>query len=141
MLVEITTFGTLSKIYSLNNNSLVKKAIAKNYHINTHQIFSSWLWILSIIRNKCAHHAKIWDEDYTLKHLIPNNLPKKYKECFNKETKKIYSLLIIIDYLVSIIDPENKWKEKLKDLIERYEIDVNQMGFDKNWKEDSFFNC
>jgi abortive infection bacteriophage resistance protein len=68
MLVEIISFGTLSKLYTLNTKRKAKKEVAKFYGLSKHDIISTWLWELSIVRNKCAHHSRVWNLDYYLKH-------------------------------------------------------------------------
>ncbi len=59
-LIEITSFGLLSRIYGNIGNSIAeKKAIAKSLAIPNHLILASWLKAISNIRNICAHHSRL----------------------------------------------------------------------------------
>lgn len=60
--VEVMTFGTLAGIY---NNLLVPgaKAVSRSYGIRWN-ILGSYLQHLSVLRNFCAHHSRLYDRKF-----------------------------------------------------------------------------
>lgn len=81
--VEVISFGTLSKLYSILKTQEQKEVISKLKGINNN-VFKNWLHCLSVIRNVCAHHSRIWNKTFgedeiefkykikTLLHKYPN---------------------------------------------------------------------
>lgn len=57
-LVEVISFGSLSKLYSMLKTEEQKNVIQKLKGINNN-LFKNWLHALSIIRNICAHHSRL----------------------------------------------------------------------------------
>ena len=58
-LVEVFSFGTLSKFYK-NMLNKDKKAIAKTFGVG-YTYFESWLESISYVRNICAHYGRIYN--------------------------------------------------------------------------------
>ncbi|BCD59483.1 MULTISPECIES: Abi family protein [unclassified Nitratiruptor] len=78
--VEFMTFGELSK-WIRNLNIKDTKQIAKEYNIKSPKVFSSILYHFTEVRNRCAHHSRIWNHNFIHKFEIP----KQYKKfCHQK---------------------------------------------------------
>lgn len=61
--LEVSSFGTLSKLYcNLSDNNL-KKQIARELGLPQHLYLESWIKSLSVLRNCIAHHARIWNRN------------------------------------------------------------------------------
>ena len=58
-LVEVFSFGTLSKFYK-NMKNPDKKAIAKSFGVG-YTYFESWLESISYVRNICAHYGRLYN--------------------------------------------------------------------------------
>lgn len=58
-LVEVLTFGTLSKFYR-NLLPDAKKAIASNYGVKYHYL-ESWIESIAYVRNVCAHYGRLYN--------------------------------------------------------------------------------
>lgn len=131
---EIMTLGQLSKWYKNLKFRKDRNSIAKIYELDE-KILSSFLHHLSIIRNICAHHGRIWNREFTFTYILPKN-PSMLFANFNQiEKKRIYNTLVMLAYLMDKINP-NKWKLKINDLFIRHpEINRQNMGFPENWKE------
>ena len=62
-ILETATFGMLSKIFrSLRDSLPQKQTIAHHFGLQSHRDLSSWLNGLSSLRNKVAHHARLWGD-------------------------------------------------------------------------------
>lgn len=64
--LEVASFGTLSKLYKNMNDNAVKKQVARSFNIPQHKCMQSWLATLTIVRNTCAHHARLWNAHFSL---------------------------------------------------------------------------
>ncbi|MDR2558040.1 MAG: Abi family protein [Oscillospiraceae bacterium] len=82
-LVELFSFGTLSKFYK-NMKNEDKKAVAAMYGIN-YIYFSSWIENIAYVRNICAHYGRLYNVKFT-------KSPQLYKEYINKLSFIRYSI-------------------------------------------------
>jgi abortive infection bacteriophage resistance protein len=48
--------------------------------------------------------------------------------------RKIYNTLVMIAHLMDVVCINHQWKQRLVDLIQKYEIDVSKMGFPDDWQ-------
>jgi abortive infection bacteriophage resistance protein len=137
MTLEVLSFGTLSKLFENLNRCPEKKAIAKHFGLDI-VIFESWLHHISVVRNICAHHARLWNRE------IPSapKLPKRAHNAWLKDhttlkANKIYSTICCLRYLLNVISPNNNFKIKLKDLLQSYpHINLRAMDFQTDWEEE-----
>lgn len=61
---EVATFGTLSKMYKNLGHQLPEKSrIANDFGLNRHNELSSWLEVISYLRNIVAHHSRVWSRN------------------------------------------------------------------------------
>jgi abortive infection bacteriophage resistance protein len=131
MVIETTTFGTLSKLYKNLKVSEHKREIAHFFNLSI-EIFESWLHSLSYVRNICAHHSRLWNKRLQI-------TPKTNKNIWLDKTqncRRIYIILSIIAYLLKIINPERSFKQELDALFLKYpSIDKIAMGFPDGWEE------
>lgn len=136
--LEVTSLGTLSKLYKNLNHQLPEKSkIAQEFGFNSHKDFSSFLEATTVIRNVIAHHSRLWNNNVTTKYLWPKNLknnPITYIPNENQRAK-LFPLLSLTVYTIEIISPGNSIKEKFFNLLNEYPIvPVHKMGFPANWK-------
>ncbi len=128
-LVEICSFGTLSKLYK-NMKNPDKKAIAKGFRIG-YTYYESWIESISYVRNICAHYGRIYNAKLTKKPI----LYKQYVES-GIDNNRIFAVLLCISHIVDRDDHWKKFIDDIENLIAKYSnIDINSMGFPKNWKE------
>ncbi|WP_202986107.1 Abi family protein [Pedobacter gandavensis] len=78
--LELTSFGTLSKIYgNLKSNVKSKDIIAKELGIVNHTFLPSWLQSITQIRNYCAHHSRLWNKKLPGRPKLLPNPPYSWK--------------------------------------------------------------
>ena len=76
-LLDLTSFGTLTKLYFNFADRRVKKQIARSYGVPQHEILESWMKAVNTLRNACAHHNRIWNRIMPVMPQIPTNHPEK----------------------------------------------------------------
>lgn len=128
-LVEIFSFGTLSKFYK-NMRNPDKKIIAKSFGVG-YTYFESWLESISYVRNICAHYGRLYNAK------LPKT-PMLYKEYSEAGivNNRIFGVLLCIKQLLKNDSHWNVFVDKIEMLFEKYEsVDIKTMGFQENWKE------
>ncbi len=135
--LEVSSFGTLSKLYcNLSDNNL-KKQIAREFGLPQHLYLESWIKSLTVLRNCIAHHARVWNRKYPWKPQLPKTLQNPWIQDKNLSPEKLYAQLCCIAYLQNTIQPNNNFKQKLKNLLSEYSfVDVAAMGFPKSWHKE-----
>ncbi|GJM35120.1 MAG: CAAX amino protease [Saprospiraceae bacterium] len=137
--LEVISLGLLSKLFeNLRNNLPEKKQIVENLHLGNHTFLSSWLRSISVVRNICAHHSRLWNKNLPMppKLLTRADLPW-IRDPSTIEIHSFYAVLVCMYYLVQTISPRNHFKKRLKALLEKYpNIDIKAMGFSVDWKEE-----
>ena len=149
--VEVVSFGTISKLYSILKTEEQKEVISKLQDINNN-VFKNWLHGLSVIRNICAHHSRLWNKTLGVKFEVPrkvsafNDIQKTIN--LGGETKdiklndKVFFALSVIEYiLTSIGEDEIEFKSKIKNLIRKYSnVNLESMGFIENWEDNPIWS-
>ena len=128
-LVEIFSFGTLSKFYK-NMKNVDKKAVAKSFEIG-YTYLESWLESISYVRNICAHYGRLYNAKLS-------KTPMLYKEYMQAGivNNRIFGVLLCMKHILKNDTHWNQYVEQVGQLIEKYErVDVKTMGFPENWKK------
>ncbi len=138
MMMECISFGALSRLFSLLNDSAEKKAVSKHFGIIMPDVFTSHLHGFVILRNACAHHARIWNKKIT------NDLkfPKKSSAKFLNETKmdelrKFYGVSACLLHALKSTRPDQAsyYKTEFYRLVEEHKITLTAMGFPETLEE------
>lgn len=128
-LVEVMSFGTLSKFYK-NMLSKDKKAVAKTFGVG-YTYFESWLESISYVRNICAHYGRLYNAKLS-------KTPMLYKEYTQAGigNNRIFSVLLCMKHLLKQDTQWNLFMDKIELLFEKYEsVQICTMGFPENWKD------
>lgn len=138
--VGIMTLGQFSHWLSNLKHRGSKARIAKVYGLDE-AVLISFLHHLTLIRNLCAHHARLWNREVTVTMQLPRTKPAALvpnldvRSDPNQAPRRIYNTLVMLAYLMDCISPGHRWKQRLFELIERHRIDVWQMGFPADYLE------
>ncbi|RLD87693.1 MAG: hypothetical protein DRJ09_09795 [Bacteroidetes bacterium] len=138
---EVFSLGLLSKIYENLRISEEKKTIARKFGLNHPKVLESWMHSLSVIRNICAHHSRLWNRELPASMKIPKITNDTWLSNTDFPQGKMYLPLSGILYLLNIIIPHNHFNRKLKTLLLQYpEIPLNQMGFPDDWENEQLWS-
>lgn len=133
--VEIMTFGQLSKWYANLSSGTDRNLVAHTYNMDEINLVS-FLHHLSTVRNVCAHHSRLWNREFTFTFKLPRRRPNTLVTEMNTQahgSKRLYNTLVMLVYFMNIICPGHHWKKRLIELIENHQIDTNPMGFPADW--------
>ncbi|WP_299547131.1 Abi family protein [Seonamhaeicola sp.] len=152
---ELLTFTNLLSILKNIKDNKQLIPISKSLGIH-HSLLISWLDNLIYIRNICAHHGRLWNIILTIKpewlKSPKGNWVDKWENNYdptghtlenvdeNDKILKIYASICVILYCLQFINPYNKYKKQLLELINKYpEVDLYHMGFPEDWKNQSLW--
>lgn len=128
-LVEILSFGTLSKFYK-NMKNPDKKQIASTYSIG-YTYLESWIESIAYVRNICAHYGRLYNARLT-------KTPKLYRQDIERGAvnNRIFGVLCCMKHLFASNKRWMKFLDGMEALFNTYPcVNIAAMGFTKNWRE------
>ena len=126
-LVELFSFGTLSKFYK-NMKPQDKKAIATLYGVG-YTYLESWVEHIAFVRNICAHYGRLYNVNLA-------KTPKLYKQYTEKgiSSIRVFATLLCIKHLITNDQHWTAFVDKLDKLFHKYpHVDKKLMGFPDDW--------
>lgn len=130
---EVMSLGLLSRWYNNLKPMPARRAIATIYGVDE-KVLESWLRHLSLVRNVCAHHSRLWNREFTITALLPRSKPAGLTTQFQTGSRKLYNTLVILLHCMDMIAPRHHWRTRLKALIAEHEIPVRSMDFPVGWQ-------
>ncbi|MEA3445732.1 MAG: Abi family protein [Bacteroidota bacterium] len=85
MLLEVTSFGSLSRMYSNLNPGTGKRDISRAFGL-ADTVFASWFHSIVYLRNVCAHHSRLWNQNsrlFNFSHKIAANKESNFSTVFS----------------------------------------------------------
>lgn len=126
--VEVLTFSSLSKLYK---NLLIQdqKAIARKYYGIDHREISNWLHALTIVRNRCAHYSRLFNQVAAL--------PVRFRdkdERLEIPDNQLFAVIFNLKYLTQDKQFWRSWVVRLETLVGEFaEVDIRLLGFKEDW--------
>lgn len=128
-LVELLSFGTLSKFYK-NLENVDKKNIAKSFGVG-YTYLESWIESIAYVRNICAHYGRLYNAKLS-------KTPILYKQYADMGIKnnRVFAILICLKHLVSNDRHWIEFIEVIDVLLQKYpSVDLSKIGFPQKWQE------
>lgn len=140
MLSEILPLGVVTNVYSNIKNKKIKKRISQSFGLQIAP-FESWMTIITLTRNLCCHHARVWNKQNTLRPMMPNSIARPWIN-LPTDTLRIYFDMCIIKYFLDIISPGNDMLNKMLSLFSEFpKVDLGALGFPSgNWQEEPLWS-
>ena len=92
---------------------------------------------ITVLRNCCAHHGRVWNRRYPTMPQMPARLPLAWADTSRVRPMKLYAQLCVILYLEQSIVPNSNIKDKLLKLLADYpQVSVRRMGFPNGWENE-----
>ena len=134
MMVELLDFGgTLSFFRGVKAD--LRKTIADPLG-QPEEVILTWLVALNIVRNRCAHHARLWNWQTGSPAWTPNK--HKFRPWHKPRLSGSHTgmILFICRHWLHVINPSSEWPQRVTDLFSHFpEIQLSQMGIPDNWLE------
>tara|TARA_R110000850_G_scaffold222600_1_gene348474 strand:+ start:17302 stop:18291 length:990 start_codon:yes stop_codon:yes gene_type:complete len=140
--LEELTMGSLSHLYAGLARDSDKKAIAKRMDLPW-RLLQSWLHTLTIVRNICAHHARLWNRELGIKPELPKKASFPWPASLTRPSHhvRIYVVLCMLNHLMRTVSPDTSWQQRLKSLFDEFpSVSEKVMGFPADWRNDIFWS-
>jgi abortive infection bacteriophage resistance protein len=141
-ILEVASFGTLSKLYKNLHHQLPEKSIiAKEMGLNLHNELSSWLESIAYVRNIIAHHSRLWSRNMVKTPVFHLNNPMGNwfsQSLLPVQIKKPFLIISCLIYICNATTPNHQIKTKLLKLFQNNpNIPIYKLGFLNNWEKES----
>lgn len=132
--VEVMTLGQVSLWFGNLRHGADRKAIGGDYGLDE-VLLSSFLHHLTIVRNVCAHHGRLWDRRLPFQARLPRRNPAALVMSLNhKDMDCHYNTLTMLGWLVSRISPAASWVARVAHHIESHPPAKVLMGFPEDYQ-------
>ncbi|MGB1206939.1 MAG: Abi family protein [Chitinophagales bacterium] len=139
-ILEITSMGTLSKLYKNLEHQLPEKStIAKEMGLNLHSELSSWLEAIVYVRNIIAHHSRLWSRTMVKRPIEHIRNPIGLwldRDLLSVQKKKPFLIISSMLYLCNKVASNHQIKTKILNLIsDNPDMPIYKLGFLNRWNE------
>ena len=124
MPTEILPFGVITNVYSNIKNKKIKKRIAQSFGLQVAP-FESWLTIITVTRNSCCHHARVWNRVFSIRATMPIRMSRSWIT-LPTDPLKVYFDMCIIKYILDIISPNNDMLDKMNRLFATFSAGLSE---------------
>jgi abortive infection bacteriophage resistance protein len=132
--VEVMTLGQISRWYDNLRHATDRKAVALGYELDE-ALLASFLHHISIVRNVCAHHSRLWDRDLPFKARLPRKNPQDLAESLNhKSPRHLYNTLTMLGWLLDKISPAQTWVSRVARHVNDHPPATGIMGFPNDYQ-------
>ncbi|MDP0499237.1 MAG: Abi family protein [Verrucomicrobiota bacterium JB022] len=132
---EVMSFGLLSRFYANTAADRDKKAVARIYGLSING-FESLLEHTVYLRNLSAHHARLWNRQFTVTVSLPQKQPNAVVKSLNpQEPRRLYNSLVLLGHVVQVVAPESDWLERVRAHVLSLPVKMQaDMGFPRDWE-------
>jgi|SaaInlStandDraft_4_1057021.scaffolds.fasta_scaffold00561_15 abortive infection bacteriophage resistance protein len=141
LISELATFGNILSIFDsldkkpfrLEHNENVLDKLSEKFGAKNLKELNSWLKLIRDVRNRVAHHSRVWNCNYREPHGIRVNLDDSIKPA---KANKIYFLFLMFEILYDKGILSLNIKDIVSDLIIKYptvDMYLDSMGIPKDW--------
>jgi abortive infection bacteriophage resistance protein len=133
MLVELMDFGaTLTFFRGIGDD--IKKRLASEVG-QPDRVVQSWMLALNTIRNRCAHHARLWNWELGTPILIPQERKFPDWHAPRLPNNRIGVILTVCRYWLNQISPTNGWSRRVFELFDEFPGQpLSLMGLPSAWR-------
>jgi len=133
ILGELLTMGGVNMAYRNLKEDRIRKAVSRRFGLQP-KVFESWLTTLTLVRNSCCHHTRVWNKVNSILPAIPRRMHRPWMT-LPVNPQRIYFDICIIKYFLDVVSPENDMLAKLRWLFVDFpEIDLQALGFPDGWE-------
>lgn len=141
MASEIMTFGRLSRWYKALDQATDRQAIADPFDLDE-AIFVPFVHHLSVVRNTCAHHSRLWNRLFHVPLRLPKKRPVELATSLNRASgAKIYNTFALMIFALKRCAPNDTFATDLRAHLATHPTgDIAGMGFPPDWQGRSIWN-
>lgn len=140
LMAECLSFGKWSVLYKHLQKADAahpnpKKLVAKAFGLSV-SLLESWLHALTILRNTCAHHGRVWNRRFAYRPAVYAQAPEHFVD-----SQSYYCLAVVMRLFSSAFDRHDEWPVRLLDLFKAHPgITPADLGFPADWERSPIWN-
>ena len=131
---EVMSLGLLSRWYDSLKPVQTRRVISRVYGINE-DVLESWLRHLSVVRNLCAHHSRLWNRQFGITIKCPPRKANAIAGQLVQGSRNLYNTLVILLYFMDTIAPNHHLRSRLLKLLFEHPERLVAMGFPVDWQQ------
>lgn len=142
---EFMTMGCLIALFKLMIPRDARR-IAQEFGVKNQDILHGWLKALNVMRNHCAHGARIWNRSTTYPPTALNTsmVDDGLHHLVGADTNKVYFLAAVTAYLLRRVNQESRFGSDFKTAMKKFPVvqgmtPENTMGFTPNWRDEALW--
>lgn len=139
--LEELAMGALSHFYAGLAKDSDRKTVARRMGLPW-PLLQSWLHTLTIVRNICAHHARLCNRELGIKPEPPKNASFLWPESLTRPSHnvRIYVVMCMRNHLMRKVSPDTSWHQRVKGTFEEFPgVSEEAMGFPVDWRDEVFW--
>ena len=148
IIAEMITFGQVLRAYKLikkapfngPNNTNKLDDLAKEFGAKNLAELNNWILLIRDVRNRCAHHSRVWNFNFR----EPSSIPKLLLgELPPTHSNRIYFFVALLHKMDSSLQLDIGIKDSILRLFNKYPIadrKKNAAGFPVDWESALFWN-
>lgn len=152
VLTEVLDFADISLLYeALPARDQWTIADRLGLHIDDSKLRSSqrikakknhplarWLEQLTVLRNTCAHHSRVWNRSFTPVSTTGLRTIDELRSLPTGQSERLFGALLLLSFLLQNISPGTIWSQKITSLVDSSFLTlpgrtVAEMGFPETW--------
>ncbi|WP_223875090.1 Abi family protein [Nanchangia anserum] len=101
---------------------------------------AGWLEQLTVLRNTCAHHGRVWNRHLTPASCNAFSTIEDLSSLPRHQSDQLYGALLVMAFMLNTISPGTSWHHKLRQLINTEFLQLpgrnpEEMGFPSDWQQ------
>ncbi|KGF01832.1 Abi family protein [Actinomyces sp. S4-C9] len=152
VLAEVLDFADISRLYeglpSSDQCSIAEQlgividlgSLSKNQQrkAKLQSPLARWMEQLTIVRNFCAHHARLWNKSFAPAPTSAMRTQSKFNELPTGQSEQIFGVLVVMSGLIRVTSPGTSWPEKVtrlirNDFLTNPLVNPTSLGLPDNW--------
>jgi len=137
--VELLTFGNLLWLLQLLNSRDARR-ISQPLGFTDPTLLHRYLKALNVLRNHCAHNARVWNRKTTYPPAKPpvRHTPESIGHLRTCDRDRLYPLAALIAHLTTVMDETTNWPREFITVMRKFPqplemTAVTTMGFPDSW--------
>ncbi len=114
---EAWDFGAVSKLYSMLTPNH-QDSICERLGVVERNVVDNWLINLNVVRNRCAHHARLCNRTNPRTLMLPRRGYFNELDLDESAKNRFYGLIAVVWYLLKQIGPGSDWLAKVVDVVD-----------------------
>lgn len=137
MMVELMDFGSVLSFYR-GVSTDIRRELAATLGVS-HQVTLNWLLVLNSVRNRCAHHARLWNWTLGYPVTIPERDPRW--DSYRRSGRRLAAILHVCRFWLAKADAGHSWHQSVSDHFAKHpHIDLSAMGLKPDWQQQPLWN-